>query len=163
MSSKTKIVVLHLKELIYTGIFALFGILFIVLLIIMFVPKNKEEKGAPQAPQATYVPGIYTTSLIINDNVVDVEVTVDETNINDIRIVNLDEAVTTMFPLLEPAFDDLANQIKESQSLENITYSDDNKYTSMVLFDAIKASVEKAELPTASPSVSPSAAPSPAA
>lgn len=155
MSSKTKIVVLHLKELIYTGIFALFGILFIILLIIMFVPKNKEEKKAPEAPQATYVPGIYTTSLIINDNVVDVEVTVDETNINDIRIVNLDEAVTTMFPLLEPAFDDLANQIKENQSLENITYSDDNKYTSMVLLNAIKASLKKAT-PAASPSPSPS-------
>lgn len=151
MSSKTKIVVLHLKELIYTGIFALLAILFIVLLIIMFVPKNKEEKSVPETPQSTYVPGIYTTSLIINDKVVDVEVTVDETNINDIRIVNLDEAVTTMFPLLEPVFDDLASQIREHQSLENITYSDDNKYTSMVLLDAIKASLEKASVPSASP------------
>lgn len=158
MSSKTKIVVLHLKELIYTGIFALLAVLFIVLLIIMFVPKNKEEKGVPEAPQSTYVPGIYTTSLIINDKVVDVEVTVDETNINDIRIVNLDEAVTTMFPLLEPVFDDLANQIRAHQSLENITYSDDNKYTSMVLLNAIKASLDKAAVPSASPAASPSAA-----
>ena len=159
MSSKTKIVVLHLKELIYTGIFALFGILFIIMLIIMFVPRDKEESSAPETPSATYVPGIYTTSLIINDNVVDVEVTVDETSINDIRIVNLDEAVTTMFPLLEPAFDDLANQICENQSLENITYADDNKYTSMVLLNAIKASLDKAALPTASPSASPGSTP----
>lgn len=156
MSSKTKIVVLHLKELIYTGIFALLGILFIVLLIIMFVPKDKEETNTPQTPAETYVPGIYTTSLILNDNAVDVEVIVDETNINDIRIVNLDEAVTTMFPLLEPSFDDLAAQILESQSLENITYSSDNKYTSMVLLNAIKASLDKAAVP--SPSASPSAA-----
>ena len=42
MSSKTKIVVLHVKELIYTGIFAVLGILFIVLLIIMFLPKNED-------------------------------------------------------------------------------------------------------------------------
>lgn len=159
MSSKTKIVVLHLKELIYTGIFVLFGILFIIMLIIMFVPKDKKEEISAETPTATYVPGIYTTSLIINDNVVDVEVTVDETNINDIRIVNLDEAVTTMFPLLEPAFDDLANQITSSQSLENITYSDDNKYTSMVLFNAIKASLEKAAVPTVSPDATPSASP----
>ena len=105
MSSKTKIVVLHLKELIYTGIFALLGILFIVLLIIMFVPKDKSEKtgGAVETPAPSYVPGIYTTSLVLNDNTVDVAVTVDETNINDIRIVNLDEAVATMFPLLEPS------------------------------------------------------------
>ena len=159
MSSKTKIVVLHLKELIYTGIFVLFGILFIVMLIIMFVPRDKKEDNAVETPAATYVPGIYTTSLIINDNVVDVEVTVDETNINDIRIVNLDEAVTTMFPLLEPAFDDLAGQICANQSLDNITYSDDNKYTSMVLLGAIKASLEKAAVPSASPSANPSASP----
>jgi len=155
MSSKTKIVVLHLKELIYTGIFALLGILFIVLLIIMFVPKDKKENAAPEVPQETYVPGIYTTSLVLNDNVVDVEVVVDETNINDIRIVNLDEAVATMFPLLEPSFDDLANQILQRQSLENITYSSDNKYTSMVLLNAIKASLEKAAKPSPSQSPSP--------
>ena len=155
MSSNTKIVVLHLKELIYTGIFALLGILFIILLIIMFVPKDKKENSAVETPSASYVPGIYTTSLILNDNAVDVEVTVDETNINDIRIVNLDEAVTTMFPLLEPSFDDLASQIIKSQSLEGITYSDDNKYTSMVLLNAIKTSLEKAALPTPTASPSP--------
>lgn len=155
MSSKTKIIVLHLKELIYTGIFALLGILFIILLIIMFVPKDKKENSAVETPSASYVPGIYTTSLILNDNAVDVEVTVDETNINDIRIVNLDEAVTTMFPLLEPSFDDLASQIIKSQSLEGITYSDDNKYTSMVLLNAIKTSLEKAALPTPTASPSP--------
>ena len=158
MSSKTKIVVLHLKELIYTGIFALLGILFIVLLIIMFVPKDKEKTTPLEVPKETYVPGIYTTSLLLNDNVVDVEVVVDETNINDIRIVNLDEAVATMFPLLEPSFDDLANQILQRQSLENITYSSDNKYTSMVLLNAIKASLDKAATPSPSAGLSPSPA-----
>ena len=159
MSSKTKIIVLHLKELIYTGIFALLGILFIILLIIMFVPKDKSEKngGTVETPAPSYVPGIYTTSLVLNDNTVDVAVTVDDTNINDIRIVNLDEAVATMFPLLEPSFDDLANQILKNQSLDNITYSDDNKYTSMVLLNAIKTTLDKAAAP--SPSASPSASP----
>ncbi len=157
MSSKTKIVVLHLKELIYTGIFVLLGILFIILLIIMFVPKDKKGADAIEAPADTYTPGIYTTALLLNDNTVDVEVTVDRHNINGIRIVNLDEAVTTMFPLLEPSFDELANQIIANQSLDNITYADDNKYTSMVLLNAIKASLTKAASP--SPSENPSASP----
>ena len=58
-----------------------------------------------QTTSNTYVPGVYTTSLILNDNVVEIEVTVDERNINSIRLVNLDEAVTTMYPLIgfEPA------------------------------------------------------------
>lgn len=144
MSSKTKIVVLRLKELIYTGIFVLLGIFVLVMLVILFVPGGKDSGQNEEPTAATYIPGIYTTSLIINDNVVDVEVIVDETNINDIRIVNLDDAIATMFPLLEPSFDELANQILSSQSLDHITYADDNKYTSMVLFNAIKASIEKA-------------------
>ncbi len=145
MSSKTKIVVLHLKELIYTGIFAILGILFIILLIIMFLPRNKDKETTIQQPSNSYMPGVYTTSLVLNDNVVDIEVTVDESNINDIRIVNLDEAVTAMYPLIEPAFEDLVIQICENQSLDGITYADDNKYTSMVLLDAIKTSLQKAE------------------
>ncbi len=150
MSSKTKIVVLHVKELIYTGIFAALGILFIILLIIMFLPKEgKVEKQetmstVTQTAENTYVPGVYTTSLILNDNVVEIEVTVDEKNINAIRLVNLDEAVTTMYPLIQPSFEDLADQIIKNQSLEGVTYPDDSKYTSMILLDAITSSLEKA-------------------
>ena len=43
MSSKTKIVVLHLKELVYTAIFATLGILLIILLIFMFLPNGKDK------------------------------------------------------------------------------------------------------------------------
>ena len=147
MSSKTKIVVLHLKELIYTGIFAVLGILLIILLIIMFLPKNDKKNAVTTMTQTstnTYVPGVYTTSLILNDNVVEIEVTVDEKNINSIRLVNLDEAVTTMYPLIQPSFESLASQIIVNQSLDGITYPDDSKYTSMILLNAISASVEKA-------------------
>ncbi len=147
MSSKTKIVVLHVKELIYTGIFAILGILFIVLLIIMFLPKEEKQAAMSTVTQTgtnTYIPGVYTTSLILNDNVVEIEVTVDEKNINSIRLIDLDEAVAAMYPLIQPSFEDLANQIITNQSLENISYPDDSKYTSMVLLDAITASLNKA-------------------
>lgn len=137
MSSKTKIVVFHLKELVYTGLFILLGILFLVLLIIMFLP-GKEEN------QAAYVPGVYTTSLSLRDQSVDIEVVVDENNINSIRMINLNEAVTTMFPLMEPSLAELSSQIIATQSLEEITYSEENKYTSLLLLDAIRLSLEKA-------------------
>ena len=149
MSSKTKIVVLHVKELIYTGIFVVLGILFLVLLIVMFLPDKKEnqETMAPGITEETvkYVPGVYTTSLILNGNVVEIEVTVDEYNINSVRLKNLDDAVTTMYPLLEPAFDNLATQIVENQSLSNLTFPEENQYTSMVLEEAIYNTFEKAK------------------
>lgn len=144
MQSKTKIVVLHLKEVIYTGIFAVLGILFVVLLIIMFLPDGKKDAEKEAENASAYVPGIYTTSLALGDSTVNIEVVVDEDNINSIRLVNLNEAVTTMYPLIEPSFQNLIDQILTSQSLEDITYSSDNKYTCMVLMDAIEASLTKA-------------------
>lgn len=137
MSSKTKIVVFHLKELVYTGLFVLLGILFIILLVVMFSPGKDDSDAA-------YVPGVYTTSLTLRDQSMDIEVVVDENNINSIRMVNLSEAVTTMFPLMEPSLNDLSNQIIASQSLEGITYSEENKYTALLLLDAIRLSLEKA-------------------
>ena len=46
MSSKTKIVVLHMKEIIYTVLFICLGILLVALLTFMFHPKNKETSSS---------------------------------------------------------------------------------------------------------------------
>ena len=145
MSSRTKIIVLHMKELIYTGIFIALGILFIVLRAIMFLPSGKKEKSREDGQTVNaYIPGIYTTSIELGGSVVDVEIVVDENSISSLRLVNLDEAVATMYPLIEPSFEELSGQITENQSLEGITYSDDSRYTSILLLNAVEASLEKA-------------------
>lgn len=149
MSAKTKIVVLHMKELIYTGIFALLGILFIILLVMMFLPGKKEESDVP-AEEVTadvsslYIPGIYTTELILGAQSIDVEVIVDKNAITSIRMVNLNDAVTTMYPLLEPTFETICDQVYENQSLDQVTYTSESKYTSLVLLEAIQNSLNKA-------------------
>ena len=56
MSAKTKIVVLHMKELIYTLIFAGLGILLIFLLLFMFLP-GKEDGESVETMR--YVAGVY--------------------------------------------------------------------------------------------------------
>lgn len=144
MSSKTKIVVIHLKELIYTTLFVVLGILLVLLLIFMFLPGNNDTPEASSA--ATYVPGVYTASIQLNDNAIDVEVVVDADHINSIRLVNLDETVTTMYPLVEPTLEELATQIYENQSLDNLTYSEENQYTSYVLKNAIQNALSKATI-----------------
>lgn len=52
--------------------------------------------------------------------------------------------MATMFPLIQPAIEDIAEQIYDTQSLEEITLSEDTPYTSQVILDAIKEAVEKA-------------------
>lgn len=144
MEKKTKIVVLHMKELIYTGIFVFLGIVLIVLLVFMFMP-DKDEKEEKEPAMSEYVAGVYSTSVMLNGSTFDVEVVVDENNINSIQLKNISETVTTMYPLLEPSLEKISQQIYTNQSTENITYEESNKYTSMVLINAIDSSLKKAK------------------
>ncbi|MBR6665270.1 MAG: hypothetical protein IKL22_06065 [Lachnospiraceae bacterium] len=161
MSSKTKIVVLHMKELVYTGIFVLLGILLIIFLLILFVPgddtSSSSDTTSTQSEEmnsssdvsvssgSLYIPGLYNTELILNDQAINVEVIVNQSEITSVKLVNLSEAITTMYPLLEPTFDSIAEQIYETQSIENISYASEHKYTSLVLLEAIRKSLEKAQ------------------
>lgn len=149
MSSKTKIVVLHMKEVVYTAIFLALAVFMLILVITMFNKKDKDETGAASdtAETAVYVPGVYTSSIELNDNSFDVQVTVDADHINSIELVNVSETATVMYPLMEPTLDEIAQQIYTTQSTENIAYSDDNKYTSMLLLEAIQDALDKARLP----------------
>ena len=74
MSSKTKIVVLRMKEIIYTAIFIGLAILLVSLFLIMFRPR---KEAAPSASAAAYVPGVYTASLTVGSQNINVEVAVD--------------------------------------------------------------------------------------
>lgn len=141
MSSKTKIVVLHMKEIIYTAVFAALAIVLILLLVFMFLPKNKEANSNEEK----YMPGVYTSTVTLNNTALEVEVTVDESHINSIRFSNLDETVTTMYPLIQPTIEDIAEQVYDNQSLENIEYSEDNPYTSQIIVNAISEALKKAE------------------
>ncbi len=143
MSAKTKIVVLHMKELIYTLIFAGLGILLVVLLLFMFLPG---EKDGESVETMQYVAGVYSSSIMCGDSTVDVQVIVDESRIQSISMVNLDETVATMYPLMQPALESIGEQVIEKQSTEGITYSAENQYTSIVLLNAIENPVSKAKI-----------------
>ena len=147
MNSKTKIVVLRLKEVLLTGLFVLLGIILVVVLVVSFLPK-KEETSQPANAVAentlSYIPGTYSTSLILNDMTANIEVIVDENYISSVRFVELNDAITTKYPLLEPALNDIAGQLIETQSLENIVYSDDMRYTATLLISAIESALKEA-------------------
>ena len=144
MSSKTKIIVLHMKEVIYTIIFLVLLIIFGVLMFFMF----GSEKSAAVSNTSTsrYTPGIYRTSIQLNSNTFDVEVTVDQEHIRSIQLRNLSESTSAMFPLVEPVLNSLSSQIYTDQSLDNLVYPSDQKYTSVMLINAIRKAVEKAEV-----------------
>ncbi len=143
MSAKTRIWVFHMKELIYTAVFIVLGIFLLLLMIFMF-SGSPEQEAAAEVP-SRYTAGVYTASMILGGNSVEIAVTVDEDYISSIEFRQLDETVSAMYPLMEPSLESLSEQICASQSLENISYSEDSQYTSLMLLSAIQTALSKAE------------------
>ena len=203
MSANTKIVVLRRKELLYTGIFAALGVLFVILLLMLLLPGKDTDAsyGTPDSPDGTaaaempdnvanlgrsshfsdaedvstgagadtgavldsasgsvstdntYIPGIYTTELLLGSETVNVEVIVSDHAITSVSLADPSETLTTMYPLLEPTMESLNDQLCEMQDPEQVTYSAETRSPSLVLLEAVKASLEKAK-PKATPEAS---------
>ena len=145
MSAKTKIVVLRMKELIYTALFICLILLLILLFFFMFRPGKDETPLTEDAAAAVYTPGTYSSSLILGSQYVNVEVSVDSEQITSVSLVPLSDSVAAMYPLMQPAMDALTPQILEKQSLESLEYPAGSQYTSMALVNAIETALSKAK------------------
>ena len=149
MSANTKIVVLRSKELLYTILLLFIGILIILVLLSLFLPSDSDSVSQDSA--ALYVPGVYSTTLQLGNAAAQLQVTVDADHINGIELINLDEAVTTMYPLMEPCLDELTTKVLDQQGLDNVSYSSESKYTSIMLLNAISQSLDKAAVQSEEP------------
>lgn len=152
MASKTKIMVFHLKELIYTGIFLVLGICFIILLLIMFGPQRKEtadnhskkdtESAQTAKGEILYTPGVYKSTISLDGHTVELTITTETDRIASITMEPLDDHLATMYPLLQQTFDSIATQICEGKE---VTASSDSRYTSSLLLSAIESALEYAK------------------
>ena len=133
MSSKTKIILLKKRELIYTALFLFFGIVLFILMALMFRPAA--SKKSP--PKKTFTSGIYTSSFTLGDSAMELAVRIDHNTINSIHIQNLSDSVAAMYPLMEPALDKIAAQVCETQGTNDIYYEAATQYTSQMLLSAI--------------------------
>ena len=156
MSSKTKIVVLHMKEVVYTAIFLALAILLLVVFLIMFGSGKKDSakkstiSSTGSTENARYIPGIYTSTISLGDQTFDVQVNVEQDRITSISLNNLSETTAAMYPLMEPALDSIASQIYVNQTTEALIYGEDDRYTSELLVSAINQALEQAKNETAS-------------
>ena len=92
----------------------------------------------------TYSPGVYTSSILLNGTPIDIQVTVDSDNINNIEMVNLSESVQTMYPMLNSSFYEIKTAVINNGSTDNITYNAGSKYTATMLLSAIDSALAKA-------------------
>lgn len=145
--AKTKIVVIQTKELIYTAIFAGLGILLILLLIFMFLPSKSSEEETENTG-STYTPGVYTSQINLGDTTLNLELVVDDEQIKSVSLVNLEQSVTTMYPLVKPSLESIEKELVAGTSLDDIPLSDKSKYTESLLIEGIRTALDKARSKT---------------
>lgn len=153
MSSNTKILVLKAREIIYTLIFAILGIGLICLLIYMFSDKDENSTtttSIQETSEATdamssatvYIPGNYSGDINLGGSSFTLDVFVDDQCIIQASIANLDENTTAMYPLLLPTIENINNQLSAGVTLDAISYTTDNKYTTLLLTDSIQKALD---------------------
>ncbi|MDE6875567.1 MAG: hypothetical protein K2P87_14075 [Lachnospiraceae bacterium] len=96
--------------------------------------------------EATYRAGVYTCGISLNDTVLSLEIVLDKDHINSMRLINLEDSVATMYPLMEPALNALAEQLTGGVAPEDIVLSDETKYTQLLLMEVINQTLAKAAL-----------------
>lgn len=146
---KTKIVVLHLKEVLFTALFAILGILLISMIIILFLPNKSASTESGKIHKKTeasklYTDGEYTAPVTLGNDTFHIQIKIKEGKITEISYLDLSKDVKTMYPLLIPTLEDLSKQIITNQSLDEVVYQDDKKYTSLVLLNAIGEALNNA-------------------
>ena len=155
MSGSTRIVVIPLKKLII--MVCVIAALIILAAIFIFGGSSSDAakstgvniststdtvKKNTSCP--TYSPGVYTSSILLNGTPIDIQVTVDSDNINNIEMVNLSESVQTMYPMLNSSFYEIKTAVINNGSTNNITYNAGSKYTATMLLSAIDSALAKA-------------------
>lgn len=106
--------------------------------------QNSTSSTNTPTAQNLYVPGIYSSTLLLGNANVELQIAVDKNHINSITLTNLDESITTLYPLMSPTLSELAAVILSEQSIDNISYGTENRYTSMLLMQAITEALDKA-------------------
>ena len=146
----TKIFVLQMKDLIRIGFLIIIGVVLLVMLLILMIPPGDGSEvetptvpAGPVAPIARYIPGTYTSTIILNDEPVNIRVTVSENEILSIYMTAMDDVQRMFYPLFEPRLHDLVEEILRYQSA-HIEPQTDHPVTTSILQQAIIAALEMA-------------------
>ena len=137
----TKFFVLQMKDVIKYGAIALVGLV-LVIVGLVFLFSGRGDSNQPETGDI-FIPGVYASTIILNNKPLEVRVTVSETEILDIYMTDKADIQRVFFPLFEPRMQDLAVEVLQSQSAY-ITPATDYPVTTDILHRAVKAALEMA-------------------
>lgn len=144
----TKIVVVKLKEVAKTSIFAVLGIIVLCFIIYLFMPNissSKPELNNQGNVLNIFNAGTYSSEIVLHSNPVLVEVTVSDTEIVNISMTNLAEVQEVFYPLFGRSIEDISAKIIEHQSTD-ILYTSDSPFTDQIILDAVDNALVNAKI-----------------
>ncbi len=130
-----KFMVIKLKELIRTIVFAVLGVIIIVCLVYFAAGKFSNAT-------ALYNPGVYTSEIKIENGKADVQVRVDKRKIVAVNIIDKSQSLPVFYPLFETVGEEIAQNIIDEQT-SNIEITD-SSVTANVILSAVEESLAQA-------------------
>lgn len=148
---QTKILVLRKNRLFVGLVLLAIAVLLVFLLTRLNGKPSASHSGDGRASvdeyyrtEATYRAGVYTCGISLNDTILSLEIVLDKDHINSMRLINLEESVATMYPLMEPALNALSEQLTGGVAPADVVLSEDTKYTQLLLMEVINQTLAKA-------------------
>ena len=135
----TKFVVVKLRELLKTAVFAILGVIILLGLIHFFLHMGSEESAGG------YRDGTYEAELSLGAQQASVQVEIADGKITDVAMIDEREAIAVLYPAVETAMEEVRAQVLQKQSAEGVTVSSQHTYSAQVLLDGIAACVEEAQ------------------
>ena len=143
--SRTRIVILQMSEIIYTAVFVGLGILLLIILFFMFWPDGKDEnkEQADNGKTAVYEAGVYSKQMTVGDSVINLQVVLDEEQVKSVEMINLDDTVSAMYPLMKPSVESISNQLASGVSLDEVVLSDEGQYTEKMILNEVDSVLDE--------------------
>ncbi len=130
--SSAKIVVLSLKEIIRYALIVIVCVSIAVFLLLFFLPNGEKSALEP----AGYKDGEYVAKIDIDKGQSFVKVTIEDSSIANIQIVDQDEMAQSFYPLLEPVCSTINNKVITENTIQ-IDTDYYNQFTTMAVTNAI--------------------------
>lgn len=137
-----KFVVIKLRELIKTAVFAVMGVIIIAGFIWFFINLGG---GDGQKEYGNYKDGTYYTKVALGEENAMVKVAIEQGNIADITLDGFSDTAMVFYPLLEPALEEVAREVIKTQSFE-ISVSNQNVYSAQAILQGVATALEQAKI-----------------
>ena len=66
-----------------------------------------------------------------------IQLSLDEDSVKSVELVNLEESVSTMYPLMQPTVEKMSKELAAGKTMDEIVVSEESQYTEKIIANAV--------------------------